>query len=130
MLVYGHMLRYAYTKPPESDRRHHEWVRHARMGPQGTCHFVVEKIGSNQDGPEQCSRTSSSSSISGHTDISRQPLPPANDAQSSARSSARRNKVYDKIMKQWEQAASSLVPMPRSSHRRVLGGQALPTRQV
>lgn len=44
--------------------------------------------------------------------------------------SSRRNRVYDNIMRQWEQAASSPAPKPRSSHRRILGGQALPTRQV
>lgn len=44
--------------------------------------------------------------------------------------SKRRNRVYDNIMGQWKQAASSYVPSPRSSHQRVLGGQALPTRQV
>lgn len=94
------------------------------MGPHGALHVVEEKMRSNQDGPEQCSSTSTSS-----TDISEQ-LPLAGDARSSTCSSARRNKVYDNIMRQWEQAASSMVPMPRSSHRRVLGGEALPTRQV
>ncbi len=44
--------------------------------------------------------------------------------------SSRRNRVYDSIIRQWEQVASSPAPKPRSSHRRILGGQALPTRQV
>ncbi|CAN0218272.1 unnamed protein product [Scytosiphon promiscuus] len=43
--------------------------------------------------------------------------------------SARRNEVYEKIMKEWQEAASSAIPRPRSSHRRILGGQALPTRE-
>lgn len=54
----------------------------------------------------------------------------ANSSGSSNSSRARRSQVYDSIMAQWKKAASSTVPAPRSSHRRVLGGQALPTRQV
>lgn len=96
------------------------------MGPHGTFHFVEEKLGSNQNGPEQQCISGGGSS----TEISGQLASLASDARSSACSSARRNKVYDNIMRQWEKAASSMVPMPRSSHRRVLGGQALPTRQV
>lgn len=105
----------------------------ARMGPHQTLHFVGEKLGSIQDGPQQCSRPSNTASGGGSSssgsggDIFGQPSPVTSDA---ACSGARRNKVYTNIMRQWEKAASSMVPMPRSSHRRVLGGQALPTRQV
>ena len=97
----------------------------ARMGPHGTLHFVGEKSGSNHEGPEQSSSGGGSS-----TEISGQHVPLAIDVRRFTRSSARRNKVYDNIMRQWEKAASSMVPMPRSSHRRILGGQALPTRQA
>lgn len=96
------------------------------MGPHETLLFAGEKLGSNDAGPEQYSRTSSSTGISGQF----LPVASGDDAQSSSCSSARRNRVYDNIMRQWEKVASSMVPMPRSSHRRVLGGQALPTRQV
>ncbi|CAN0349411.1 unnamed protein product, partial [Ectocarpus sp. 12 AP-2014] len=62
--------------------------------------------------------------------ISKQPPWPLADVDANSSSgSARRSRVYDSIMAQWKQAASSTVPAPRSSHRRVLGGQALPTRQ-
>ncbi|CAN0501887.1 unnamed protein product, partial [Laminaria digitata] len=43
---------------------------------------------------------------------------------------ARRNRVYDSLLRKWKQAAPSAEPRPRSSHPRVLGGQALITRQV
>eukprot|EP00752_Nemacystus_decipiens_P004684 g4272.t1 len=95
------------------------------MGPHGTFHVVGEKLGSNEDGRERCSD-------GGSAEIPGQLLPlPSRGAGSSTITcnSARRNKVYDNIMRQWEKASSSMVPMPRSSHRRVLGGQALPTRQ-
>eukprot|EP00903_Cladosiphon_okamuranus_P015552 g14357.t1 len=104
------------------------------MGPHGTFQFVEEKLGLSQDGPQQCSRNrntarSSDSSSSSSSDTSGEPFPVTSATQRSTSSVARRNKVYDNIMRQWEKAASSMVPMPRSSHRRVLRGQALPTRQ-
>lgn len=44
---------------------------------------------------------------------------------------SRRNRVYDDIMRKWKQAVPGpTLPRPRSSHPRVLGGQALSTRQV
>lgn len=42
----------------------------------------------------------------------------------------RRNRVYESLLRKWMQAAPSAEPRPRSSHPRVLGGQALTTRQV
>lgn len=52
------------------------------------------------------------------------------DTKNNVLGSARRHRVYDNIINQWKQAASSAVPKPRSSHPRVLGGEALTTRQV
>lgn len=48
---------------------------------------------------------------------------------------SRRTRVYGDIIKKWREAAELAAvarggPRPRSSHDRVLGGQALSTRQV
>lgn len=43
---------------------------------------------------------------------------------------ARRNRVYNDLMRKWKHVSSSATPKPRSSHARVLGRQALSTRQV
>lgn len=53
----------------------------------------------------------------------------ARDGECGARNE-RRSRVYDDLMRKWQQALSSTGPKPRSSHARVLGGEALTTRQV